>query len=150
MKRIALLLIGLALGSVAWAASPWAGVWVMRDSPKTARLTMVLEEKGAGWKVTYRIPAPGAAAVTLMTIETALDGKDAAILVDGKPIGQTMDIRRVDDRHTVTVMKSQGKQTGVSKSELSADGKVIRSENESTASGPTGVAGKQFQYWDKQ
>jgi hypothetical protein len=61
-----------------------------------------------------------------------------------------MDIRKIDDRHTFTVLKFQGKQTGISKSELSADGKVIKSENEFSDSGPNGIAGKQVQYWDRQ
>jgi hypothetical protein len=153
MKRVAFFVVLLALSTESWTASPWAGVWVMRNSTKGVRLTMTLEEVGTGWKITYRIPgqdARGAAASSVMTIETALDGKEVPNLVGGKPSGQTMEIRKVDDRHTFTIVKFQGKQTGVSKSEISPDGKVIKSENEIAVSGPNGMAGKQVQYWDKQ
>jgi hypothetical protein len=85
-----------------------------------------------------------------MTVETALDGKDVPNLADGKPSGQTMEIRKIDSRHTFTVVKFQGKQTGISKSELSPDGKVIKTDNDFAVSGPNGMAGKQVQYWDKQ
>jgi len=153
MKRMALFVVLLALSSESWAASPWSGVWVLRDSTKGFRLTMTLVEVGAGWKITYRIPVPdarGAAVSSVMTIETKLDGKEVPNLVDGKPSGQTMEIRKIDSRHTFTVVKFQGKQTGISKSELSPDGKVIKTENEIAVSGPNGMAGKKIQYWDKQ
>ena len=61
-----------------------------------------------------------------------------------------MEIRKVDGNHTFTVVKFEGKQTGISKSEISPDGKVIKTENDFAVSGPTGTAGKQVQYWDKQ
>jgi hypothetical protein len=154
MKRIALFIVLLALSSAAWAASPWEGEWVMRETATKFRLTMTLKEVGGGWKITYRIPVPdakgGAAGAGIMTIETALDGKDVPTLVDGKPSGQSMEIRKVDSHHTYTVIKFQGKQTAISKSELSPDGKVITSENDSFVSGPGGSAGKTVQHWDRQ
>ena len=152
MTRVLSLIILLMLSSASWAASPWTGTWVLRDS--AARLTMTLVEAGGGWKVTWKIPVPGAkggpVTYTTMTMDTKLDGKDAPNLVDGKPSGQSMEVRKVDDRHTYTVMKQQGKPVGISKSEISPDGKVIKSENDYTAGGPNGPAGKQVQYWDKQ
>ncbi|MBI4002906.1 MAG: hypothetical protein HY348_14140 [Nitrospira defluvii] len=153
MKRIAFFVVLLALSTELWAASPWSGVWVLRDPTTKFRLTMTLEEVGAGWKITCRIPvpdAPGAAVTSVMTIETALDGKEVPNLVDGKPSGQTMEIRKIDSHHTFTVVKFQGQQTGISKSELSPDGKTIKTENNIAVSGPNGPAGKQVQYWDKQ
>ena len=153
MKRMACLVALLALSTEAWAASPWCGTWVLRDPTSKFRVTMTLEEVGSGWKLTYRIPVPnaGSTAVTsVMTVETALDGKDALTLVDGKPAGQTMAIRKIDDYHTSAVIKMQGKQTGSSTSELSPDGKVIKSENDVPMTSPDGAVGKQVQYWDKQ
>jgi hypothetical protein len=153
MKRMACFIVLLAMGTPLWAASPWSGTWVMRESPAGFRLTMTLEEAGAGWKITFRIPAAdarGTATTSVMTVATALDGKDAPNLVDGKPSGQSMQIRKIDDHHTITILKFQGKQTGISKSELSADGKTITTENEYSVSGPNGSANKQIQHWDKQ
>jgi hypothetical protein len=154
MKRVAFIFVAFfALSTPLLAASPWSGVWVMREAAAGFRLTMTLEEVGAGWKITYRIPVPdahGTATTSIMTVETALDGKDAPNLIDGKPSTQSMQIRKIDDRHTITVVKSGGKQMGTSKSELSADGKTITTENDYSVSGPGGSANKQIQHWDKQ
>ncbi|MGZ5132346.1 MAG: hypothetical protein ACXWCN_06685 [Caldimonas sp.] len=153
MKRIAWVVVALAMSAVSWAAGPWSGVWVLRNPTKGFRLTMTLEEVGDRWKISYRIPVPdgrGGGVSSVMTIDTALDGKEVPNLVDGKPSGQTMEIRKVDSHHTYTVIKFQGKQTAISKSELSADGKVIKTDNDFAVSSPDGTAGKQVQYWDKQ
>ena len=71
-------------------------------------------------------------------------------MVNGKPSGQTMGIKRIDSRHTVRVLKFQGKETGISKSEISPDGKVLTVENDYATSNPNGLVGKQIQYWDRQ
>jgi hypothetical protein len=83
-----------------------------------------------------------------MTVVTALDGKDAPTLVDGKETGQTMATRRLDATHTATVIKMQGKEIGKSQSELSADGRTLKVENEMSALNPS--VGKQIEYWDKR
>jgi hypothetical protein len=153
MKRMACFVALLAVSTPSWAASSWSGVWLLRESAAGFRLTMTIEDVGAGWKITYRIPAPaarGTATTSVMTVETALDGKDAPNLVDGKPSGQSMQIRKIDERHTNTVLKFQGKQTGISKSELSADGKTITAENDYLDSAANESASKQIQHWDKQ
>jgi hypothetical protein len=125
----------------------------MRESPAGFKLTMTLEEVGSGWKITMRVPVPntqGTATASVMTIDAALDGKDAPTLVDGKQSAQSMQIRKIDDRHTITIMKLNGQQSGISKSELSADGRTITTENDYSVSGPSGAANKQIQHWDKQ
>jgi hypothetical protein len=152
MKRFALLIVLLVLSGLSSAASPWSGNWVFRDN--AVRMTMTIVEAGGGWKVTWKVPVPspkgGAVTYSTMTMETKLDGKDAPNFLDGKPSGQSMEIRKVDDRHTYAVMKYQGKPTGISKSEISPDGKVIKSENSYDVASPNGAAGKQVVYWDKQ
>ena len=52
--------------------------------------------------------------------------------------------------YTLTVLKFQGTETGISKSEISSHGKVLRVDNDNKVSGPNGVAGKSTQYWDKK
>ena len=71
------------------------------------------------------------------TVLTPLDGKDVPLLVNGKPSGQTMGIKRIDSRHTVTVLRFQGKETGISKAEISPDGKVLKIETDYATSNPT-------------
>jgi hypothetical protein len=70
--------------------------------------------------------------------------------LDGKPSDQTMGIKKIDGHHTVTVVKIQGKEMAISKSELSPDGKVLTVENDYATSNPNGLVEKQIQYWDRQ
>lgn len=139
----------LSLSSMVWAESLWIGTWVLRDPPQGGHLTMAVEEVGTGWKLTYKLVGPNAPSGS-STVLTQLDGKEAPLLIDGKPSGETMGIKKVDSRHTVTVLKFQGKEFGISKSDLSPDGKVIKTENDYVDSNPNGLVGKQIQYWDKQ
>jgi hypothetical protein len=50
----------------------------------------------------------------------------------------------------VAVLKFQGKETGISKGEVSADGKVLKIDNDNTVDSANGVAGKSTQYGDKK
>jgi hypothetical protein len=111
--------------------------------------SMTVEEAGSGWKLTYRLVGPGAQE-GVTTVVTQLDGKDAPILINGKPSGQTMAIRKIDSHHTFTVLKSQGKEAGTSKAELSADGKVLKVENIMGGPGSPGTPTKSVVYWDKK
>ena len=82
----------------------------------------------------------------ILTVMTQLDGKDAPVMKGDKPTGQTMAIKRVDSHHTVTVLKYQGKETGISTSELSPDGKVLKVQSGPPGAEPSGIV----RYWDKQ
>ena len=150
MRRLALAVGLLGLSSMAWAESPWGGTWILREPPQGVHLTMIVEEVGTGWKLTYKIVDPKAPGTISSTILTQLDGKDVPSMVDGKPTGQTMGIRKVDSRHAVGIMKFRGREMATSKSELSPDGKVLTVETEYAASNPTGQVGKEIQHWDRQ
>jgi len=150
VKRIAFVVCLLGLSNMVGAASLWSGTWEMRDDAPDFRLTMTVEDIGTGRRLTYKLTSPATKDETISGIVTPLDGTDAPMLVDGMPWGQTMAIRMVDSRHSVTVLKFQGKQTGISKAELSADGKVMKAEDNNTLSSPNGLAGKHVARWDKQ
>jgi hypothetical protein len=111
---------------------------------------MTVEEVGTGWKLTYKLVGPTAAASTVSTVLTPLDGKEVPVLVNGEPSGQTMEIKKIDSRHTVTVMMFQGKERSVSKSEISPNGKVLTVETEYATTNPIGLAGKQVERWNRQ
>jgi hypothetical protein len=148
MRRIAVVVCFLSLSPLVQADSLPIGTWVKRDpSPGTA-LTMTVEQVGNGRKLTYKYgpDAPGMVTVVL----TQLDGKDVPILVDGKPTDQTMGIRMIDSRHTFTVLKFQGKETGIAKSEVSADGKVLKVEIMMATPGVKEEGAKAVEYWDKK
>jgi hypothetical protein len=149
MRRLVLTLCLLSLGSSARAQIP-AGTWIRRiDGPTMA---MIVEPAGTGLKITYKAVGTDRKLVEppLMAMETQLDGKDAPLLIQGNPSGETMAVTRVDATHTSTVIKFQGKAFGTSRSELSADGKTLKIEND-IAENPIGQPpGKQVEHWEKQ
>jgi hypothetical protein len=140
----------LSQSSLVGADSLWSGTWVLSENPPGGRLVMTVEEVGTGWKLTYELVGPTAAASTVSTVLTPLDGKEVPVLVNGEPSGQTMEIRKIDSRHTVTVMKFQGKERSVSKSEISPNGKVLTVETEYATTNPIGLTGKQIERWNRQ
>ncbi len=133
--------------SMASADSLWSGAWVLREPPQGGRLIMTVEEVGIGWNLTYKVDGPDAPVSTVSTVLTPLDGKDVPLLVNGKPSGQTMGIKKVDNHHTVTILRFRGKETGISKAEISPDGKVLKIETDYADWNPIG---KEIQYWDRQ
>ena len=147
---MALVVCLLSLSSLVGADSLWNGTWILRGSSPGSRLSMIVEEAGTGWKLTHTVVGPDAAASTISTVLTPLDGKDVPVLVNGEPTGQTMGITKIESRHTVTVVKFQGKEMSVSKTEISPNGKVLTVETEYAASNPIGPAGKQIEYWNRQ
>lgn len=148
MKRIGYLVYLISLSPMFGTDSLPVGTWVRRDAKEPVHITMKVEAAGAGLKLTYTIVSEQAPAGQIMTALTQLDGKDAPIMVDGKPSGQTMAIRSVDSRHAAAVLKVQGQQAGTSKSEVSLDGKVLKVENNTT--GADGKPAIIVEYWDKK
>jgi hypothetical protein len=149
MKRLFVILALLGLAPSALAELLGNGIWVQRG--KAAAQEMTIETVGSARKITYRFRGPDGKwdDKNLVTITTALDGKDAPIVVNGKPTAQTMAVQRVDANHTSTVLKSSGKPYGISRAEISPDGKVMKVENEITdpIGGPVG---KRTDYWDRK
>jgi len=150
MKCLAFVFCLLSLSSVAGAESLWNGTWALREDQLGGQLTLKIEEIDRGWQLTYRVVGPGAPGASNTTIMTALDGKDVPVLIDGKPSNQTMGITQVDSHHTVNVIKFKGKMIGVSKAELSPDGKLIRAETEYPDTNPGAPADRQVQFWDRK
>jgi hypothetical protein len=58
-------------------------------------------------------------------------------MVAGKPSGQTMAIKRVDDRHYSAVVKMNGQPFGTYQSTVSADGKTMTVESITQGGGQT-------------
>ena len=140
------LVIGLAtLAPILWAEGIPVGNWVKRPTKAGESATMFVESAGNGQKYTFKVAiANGGTATMVMT--TQYDGKDAQVYVDGKPSGETMAISKVDDHHTTNVIKMNGNPFVTQKSELSVDGKVIKTESTSMVAG----APNSVEYWDKK
>ena len=147
--RIAFGLCLYALASSAWPQIA-DGTWNKRGDHPT--LGMSIQTDAAGTKITYRLLTPDGKPLpqAIMTLVTRLDGNEVPVLVDGKPSGETMAIRRIDERHAATVIRLNGAPFATSKSELSADGRTIRVENTTSGNQPGQPAGTKTEYWDKQ
>jgi hypothetical protein len=146
MRTVAGLLCLLSVGASAAVPQAWYGTWVERSA---SPMTLVVEPAGDdAARFTYSMP-PAFKTQVVMSFETAFDGRDVVVFVDGKPTSEVMTIKRIDDRHIVSAWKVGGKMAGTSRSELSADGKVVKVENDD-AQPVGGAAAKTTQYWDKK
>ena len=123
-----------------------AGTWV-RTPTKTApgKMTMTVEPCcGSGYLLTYRFAV--GERTTVMTVKSPFDGSEVPVLVDGKPSGETMAIKRVDDHHSMTVVKMNGELFGTSEATLSGDGKTLTVLNDYSKT----AGGKITETWTKQ
>jgi hypothetical protein len=151
MRREAFLALALGFSPVARADCPWTGTWVQRPAPKhPTTLSMTVEGMGPGCKLTYAVVGKDTPNTIVATIELTFDGRDSRTMSNGKPTAQTMAVKMLDSHHYFTVMKYDGKQTGTVKTELSPDGKILKSEIDTAVDSPNGPAGKIVQYWDKR
>ena len=126
------------------------GTWVKKvDSGETGSMTMTVEAccRG-GRKLTYHFGMNGTQSV--LTVESPFDGTEVPVLLDGKPSGETMAIKRLDDHHTTTVLKMNGQSFGISKATLSADGRMLTVVNDVSASGGFQPKGVQTEIWVKK
>jgi hypothetical protein len=64
-----------------------------------------------------------------MTVDSPMDGTEVPALVAGKPSGQTMAVKRIDERHYSAIVKMNGKPLTTSSATLSADGKTLTVES---------------------
>lgn len=104
------------------------GTWVRTDA-KAHGLTMTVEACcNGGLRLIYSLVMPGQAPAT-MTVDSPMDGTEVPVLLGGKPSGETMAIKRVDDRHYRGVVKMDGKLYGTSNGTLSPDGKTLTVES---------------------
>jgi hypothetical protein len=115
------------------------GTWVQTAPMKG--LTMNVDQCcNGGRRLTFHITV-GQKTQTV-TIESRFDGSDAPQIVDGKPSGETMALKRVDDRRTTTVFKRNGKVFRTSTATESADRMTMTVENEFLDPGDGRVTGK--------
>ena len=98
----------------------------------------------------YESHAPGQADSTLQVIQSQLDGKYVPVMINGEPNGQTTAIRKIDDRHLTSITKDQGRVIGTSKSEISADGNVLRIDNDYAITSTNPTAKTITEYWDRK
>lgn len=145
---------GIALLAALGSARPLypqigVGTWVRKAAPSMPTMTMEVEACcGGGRRLTYHVDVNGT--VTIMKIDSKFDGSEAPVLINGKPSGETMSIKKVDDHHITTTMTMSGKPFGTSKATLSADGKTLTVLNDYSTSMGGGPVGKSTEIWVKK
>ena len=103
------------------------GTWV--QSAPMKGLTMAVQECcNGGRRLTFHLTL-GQQQQTF-TVESRFDGSDVPVLVDGKPNGETMALKRDSDLRTTTVFKRSGKVYRRSTAVESADRKTLTVDNE--------------------
>ena len=109
--------------------------WVRTD-PQGKGITLTIEAccKG-GLRLVYQIPPMGNQPPATLTVDSPMDGTEVPALVGGRPSGETMAVKRVDDRHYSAVVKMGGKPFGTSNGTVSADGKTMTVETISQGGG---------------
>jgi hypothetical protein len=68
-------------------------------------------------------------------------------MLGGKPRGETMAIKLVDDLHVTAVLKMNGKTFGTAKGTISPDGKILSVEDNFTSAEGGQPVGKQTETW---
>ena len=131
--RFRVLLLILFFVAPIFAADSPVGTWVRKNDPSEkippgSPIEMEIQKWGNSATLTYHIPAIQGQPAMLLTLDTNLDGKDAQLMMNGKPSGETMAIQKIDDHHFATVIKMNGQQIGTSTSIFSDDFNTLISE----------------------
>jgi hypothetical protein len=123
------------------------GTWVRQPQPSSPAMTMVVDVccGGNGRRLTYHV-STGQTDVTLV-VESPFDGTDAPVTMAGKPTGETMAIKRLDDRHATAVLKMSGTTFGTGQATLSPDGNTLTIVNEYTVAAAGHEVGKVTEVW---
>jgi hypothetical protein len=140
----------MTLAPAAQARGQAVGTWQLQSpAAGTPTMTMRAEECcNGGLRLIYTVPIPGQPAMQ-MTIESRMDGSDAPVMVGGQATGQSMSIRRIDDRHMVGVVKVNGVPSQTSTATISADGRTLTVESETSAA-PGQPAVRTTEVWLRQ
>jgi hypothetical protein len=126
--------------SVGWVNQAHAqfgvgSTWLRTDAQGKG-ITLAVEACcSGGLRLTYRIPPIGNQPAMTLTVDSPMDGREAPALVGGKPSGETMAVKRLDDHHYSAVVKMSGQPFGTSNGTVSADGKSMTVETMSQGGG---------------
>jgi hypothetical protein len=85
-----------------------------------------------------------------VTVDSRFDGSDAPVLYDGKPNGESMALKRIDDLRTSTVFKRASKVYRTSTSTESVDRKTLTVQNDFIDPADGRVTGKMTETYMRQ
>ena len=123
------LLFGAAfVGTLGWTSAAQAqiavGEWARTDANGGGMTMTAAACCNGGYRLTYRVPVQGGQPLTL-TVDLPMDGTEAPVTSGGKPTGQMMSAKRLDDHHYTGAMKQNGQLSLTNTATLSADGKTL-------------------------
>src|SRR5262245_49044425 len=85
------------------------GKWESTDAEGKGTTMSVEPCCNGGFRRTYQVPTTGGQPTMAMTVDSPMNGTEVPALVAGKPSGETMAIKRLDDHHYSAVVKMSGK-----------------------------------------
>ena len=115
--------------SQAHAQLPVGSTWVRTDAAGKGVVMNVEACCNGGLRLAYQIPSKGAQPASTMSVDSPMNGTAAPVLVAGKPSGQTMAIRRVDDHHLTAIMTVNGQPAATYSGTVSPDNKSMTVED---------------------
>jgi len=118
---------------VGWASQAHAQfavgtTWVRTDEAGKGIVLNLEACCNGGLRLVYQIPPMGSRPASTMSVDSPMNGTEAPTLLAGKPTGQTMAIKRVDDHHLTAVLKVNAQPAATYKSAISADNKSMTVE----------------------
>jgi hypothetical protein len=121
----------MALG---WAGQAHAQLGVgttwLRTDPQGKGIVLSVEACcNGGLRFIWQIPPMGGQPASTMTVDSPMNGTEVPALIAGKPSGETMAIKRVDDHHYSAIVKMNGQPFGTSNGTVSADNKTMTVES---------------------
>lgn len=131
---------GVVLLVVGWAIPAHAQLGVgttwQRTDPLGLGLVLVVSACcNGGLRLVYTVPPMGGQPAATMTVDSPMDGTEVPVLLGGKPSGQTMAIKRLNDHHFTAIGKMGGGISGTYNSTVSADGRSMTVESVVTGTG---------------
>lgn len=121
------------LSTLGWTSAAHAqlavGEWVRTDAQGGGMTMTVAACCNGGYRLTYHVPIGSGQPPLTLTVDLPMDGTEAPTLSAGKPTGQTMSAKRVDDHHYTGIVKQDGRPYLTSNATLSADGKTMTVED---------------------
>jgi hypothetical protein len=118
-----LMLVGGA--SQAHAQLAVGTTWLRTDAAGKGIILRVEACCNGGLRLVYQIPPMGAQPASTMSVDSPMNGTEAPALIAGKPTGETMAIKRVDDHHLTAILRMNGQPFATYTGTISPDNKSM-------------------------
>jgi hypothetical protein len=102
--------------------------WLRTDEAGKGMTLKVEACCNGGLRLIYNIPPMNGQPAAIMTVDSPMDGKETPALIGGKPSGETMAVKRLDDHHFSAVLKMNGQPFGTSTTTVAPDAKSMTVE----------------------